>query len=125
MRIRVLVPIAAVALVVVLAAPAPAQQSPTLGAPSTSETPAPVQPATTSASDGGLATWQEALIFGAGLLLIGGIAFAILGDARERAARLGGRSTEPADAPHRHRQHNKQRARAKAKAAKAQRRRNR
>ncbi|MEA2384064.1 MAG: hypothetical protein QOH72_4035 [Solirubrobacteraceae bacterium] len=126
MRVRVGWSIAVVALVLALAAPARAQQAPTLGAP-----PAPdvtVQPTpTTASSGGGLKTWQEALIFAAGVILIGGIAIAILTDARERANRLGrGRAvTEPGTAPHRHKQQSKQQARAKAKAARAQRRRNR
>jgi hypothetical protein len=126
MRVRVGWSIAVVVLALALAAPAGAQQAPTLGAP---PTPTTVQTAqsTTDSGGGGLKTWQEALIFGAGIVLIGGIAVAILSDARERAARLGhGRpATEPGTAPHRHKQRSKERARAKAKAARAQRRRNR
>jgi hypothetical protein len=127
MRARAGSSIAVMALVLALtAAPAGAQQAPTLGAP-----PAPdvtVQQTTSSTTGGGgLKTWQEALIFAAGVILIGGIAVAILADSRNRATRLGhGRpATEPGQAPHRHRQHSKQQARAKAKAARAQRRRNR
>ena len=109
---------------------AAAQQAPTLGAPETTETAAP-PPAETSTTcgNGGLKTWQEILIFGAGLVLLMGIGFAIVGDARDRAARLGrhaGRAeTADAGVPHKHRQQSKQRARAKARAAKAQRRKNR
>jgi hypothetical protein len=121
--------IAALALVLALAsgAPAAAQQSPTLGAPGQPDvTVAPQQTTTASSGGGGLETWQELLIVAAGIILIGGIAFAILGDARERAGRLrGGPATEPSTATHRHRQQSKQRARAKGKAAKAQRRKNR
>ena len=127
MRARVGWSIAVVAVLLALAAPAGAQQAPTLGAP-----PAPdvtVQTAaTTSTGNGGLKTWQEALIFAAGVILIGGIAVAILADSREKAARLGhGRAavTDPGAAPHRHKQRSKQQARQKAKAARAQRRRNR
>jgi hypothetical protein len=88
-------------------------------------TPQTVQ--TTDSGGGGLATWQEVLIFAAGIILIGGIAVAILTDSRERAARLrrGGPVTEPGTAPHRHKQRSKQQARAKGKAQKAARRRNR
>jgi hypothetical protein len=123
--------IAATALVLALgwAAPAAAQQSPTLGAPSQPDvTVQTAQPATTgSTGGGGLRPWQEALIFAAGVILIGGIAVAILTDSRDRVARLGrgGPATEPAGATHRHRQQSKQRARAKGKAARAQRRKNR
>jgi hypothetical protein len=127
MRTRVLPRIAAAALALVLAtaSAAVAQQTPTLGSPAPGETQTAVQQSTTSAGGGGLATWQEVLIFGAGLILVAGIAFAILGDARQRASRLGGPATDPAAAPHKHKQRSKQHARAKAKAARAQRRRNR
>lgn len=116
------------AVVVALALPAPAgaQQAPTLGAPPAPTTTA--QPVTTTGSgNGGLKTWQEALIFAAGIILIGGIALAILSDSRERAAEIrhAGPATDPAQAPHRHKQRSKQQARAKGKAAKAARRRNR
>jgi hypothetical protein len=127
MRGRVGSSIAVGALVLALAAPASAQQAPTLGAPPT-PTVQSSQPSTSSGG-GGLKTWQEALIFAAGLVLIVGIALAILSDARERSRRVGhaGAVTEPGQAPdrHRHRQRSKQQARAKAKAARAQRRRNR
>jgi hypothetical protein len=118
----------ALACALALAGPAAAQQSPTLGAPATPDVTVQSQPATTgSGGGGGLATWQQVLIFGAGAILIGGIAMAILSDARQRAGRVGpaGPATEPAGASHRHRQQSKQRARAKGKAARAQRRRNR
>jgi hypothetical protein len=119
---------AALVLALWLAAPAAAQQSPTLGAPPAPDVTVSTQPSTSSTTGGGgLATWQQALIFGAGIILIGGIAVAILSDARERSGRAGhgGPATEPAGPPHRHRQQSKQRARAKGKAARAQRRRNR
>lgn len=121
-------PLAAVAAVVVLLAlapAAPAQQAPTLGAPSPQETTPPVT-TTTAASDRGLKTWQELLIFGAGIVLLGGIAIAIIGDARERAPTRDRRPvTEPAGGPKRHRQRDKERAREKARIARAQRKRNR
>jgi hypothetical protein len=128
MRARVGWSIAVMALVLALAAPATAQQAPTLGAPPAPDVTVQTAPSTTSDSGGGgLKTWQEALIFAAGIILIGGIAVAILADARERTRRLGrgGPVTEPGEAPHRHKQRSKQQARAKAKAARAQRRRNR
>jgi hypothetical protein len=114
------------AIVVVLAlahaAPAPAQQAPTLGAPTQT---APPVTTTTAASDRGLKTWQELLIFGAGIVLLGGIAIAIIGDARDRAPTADRRAvTEPAG-PKRHRQRDKDRAREKARTARAQRKRNR
>jgi hypothetical protein len=117
----------ALAAVFALSAPAVAQQAPTLGAPATPTTTSAPPPVTTSSGNGGLATWQELLIFGAGIALILGIAFAILGDARERAAKLrhGGADPATAGVPHKHRQQAKERARAKAKAAKEARRRNR
>jgi hypothetical protein len=129
-RLKPLLALGALVLLLVAGAPAPAQQAPTLGAPETTqtETAAPPQ-ADTTTGNGGLKTWQEILIFGAGLVLLLGIGFAIVGDARDRAARLGrhrGRTeTATAGAPHKHRQQSKQRARAKARAAKAQRRKNR
>jgi hypothetical protein len=122
--------LAATALVVALAAASPAagQQAPTLGAPETTPSTA-AAPADTSESGngGGLKTWQEVLIFCAGLVLLAGIGFAIVGDARERAGRLTRRGREPeaAGVPHKHRQQAKQRARARSRAAKAQRRKNR
>ena len=127
MRVRVGSAIAATACVLALAAPAGAQQAPTLGAPPTPDVTVQTVQTTTSSGGGGLATWQEVLIFAAGIILIGGIAVAILSDSRERAAKLrhGGPVTEPGEAPHRHKQRSKQQARAKAKAAKAARRRNR
>jgi hypothetical protein len=128
MRARVGWSIGVLALVLALAAPAGAQQAPTLGAPPQPNVTVNSAPTTTTSSGGGgLKTWQEALIFAAGIVLIGGIAVAILADARERAGRLGhGRpATEPGDAPHRHKQRSKQQARAKARAARAARRRNR
>ena len=127
MRVHLGAAMVVMALALAVAAPAGAQQAPTLGAPPTpSVTAQPVQ-STTGAGNGGLKTWQEVLIFAAGIILIGGIAVAILTDSRERAAKIrhGGPITDPGDAPHRHKQRSKQQARAKAKAAKAARRRNR
>jgi hypothetical protein len=121
-----LVAIAVVVAVLALAPAAPAQQAPTLGAPTPQETAPPVT-TTTAAADRGLKTWQELLIFGAGIVLLGGIAIAIIGDARERAPTQDRRpATEPGGAgPKRHRQRDKERAREKARIARAQRKRNR
>jgi hypothetical protein len=127
------------ALLVALAAPvaAPAQSgpsAPSLGAPEPEETtPAPVT--TDNPNDDGLETWQQVLIFTAGVVLLGGIALAIVADARRNAPRRGGRGdrrTASADggpdadvAGHRHHRATKQRARQKSRAARAARRRNR
>ena len=127
MRARVGSSVAVMALVLALAGPARAQQAPTLGAPPAPDVTVETAQTTASTGGGGLKTWQEALIFAAGIVLVGGIAVAIMSDARKRARRLGHgvAVTEPGTAPHRHKQRSKQRARAKAKAARAQRRRNR
>ncbi len=123
---------AAVALCLLLSVPAVAQvgNGLTLGETQTQADAAPPPPETNT-TGGGLATWQEGLIFGAGIVLIAGIAFAILGDARERARRLdrhataaGPGATSAADR-HQTRQQAKQQARARARRAKAARKRNR
>ena len=128
-RPKPLLALAALVLALALAAPAAAQDAPTLGAPETQTDAAP-PPETTSTDSGGLKTWQQVLIFSAGVILLGGIAFAIIGDARERARRLSRHGTTPetagaAGVPHKHSQQAKQRARAKARQARAQRRKNR
>ena len=125
-RLKPLLALPALVLALALAAPVAAQQTPTLGAPETQTDAAP-PPETTSSGNGGLKTWQQVLIFGAGVILLGGIGFAIVGDARERARRLSRHGTTPetAGVPHKHSQQAKQRARAKARQARAQRRKNR
>ncbi|MEA2275672.1 MAG: hypothetical protein QOI62_857 [Solirubrobacteraceae bacterium] len=123
-----LLAVAALVLTLAVASPAAGQAVPTLGAPETQTTSAAPPPVTdTTAGSSGLKTWQELMIFGAGLALIAGIAFAILGDAKERAARLRHGRPDPQDEGplHRRPQQSKQRARQKARAARAQRRRNR
>jgi hypothetical protein len=115
-------------LALALAAPGGAQQTPTLGAPDTpTETAAPPPDDTSTTGGGGLKTWQEVLIFGAGLILLAGIGFAIVGDARERTRKFSHHTGEEvaAGVPHKHSQQAKQRARAKARQARAQRRKNR
>lgn len=122
----------AVALCLLLSAPAAAQVGGglTLGeTQAQTQTAAPPDTSTTDA--GGLKTWQEGLIFGAGIVLIAGIAFAILGDARERARRLqrhpateGAAEARAADRQ-RARHEQKRRQRERARRAKASRKRNR
>jgi hypothetical protein len=125
-RFKPLLALAALVLALSLAAPAGAQQTPTLGAPETT-TDAPPPPETTDSGNGGLETWQQVLIFAAGVILLGGIGFAIVGDARERTRKFSHHTGEEAAAgiQHKHSQSAKQRARAKARAAKAARRKNR
>lgn len=123
---------AAVALCLLLCSPAVAQvgNGLTLGETQT-QTDAAAPADTSTSGGGGLETWQEILIFAAGIVLVGGIALAILGDARERARRLdrhataGGPSTTGAADRHRTSQEAKRQARARARRAKAARKRNR
>jgi hypothetical protein len=126
---RPLLVLAALVLALALAAPVAAQQTPTLGAPETQTETAAPPPETTDSGGGGLETWQQVLIFAAGLILLGGIGFAIVGDARERTRRMSRHGTSPetagASVRHKHSQAAKQRARAKARQARAQRRKNR
>jgi hypothetical protein len=126
-RPKPLLALAALVLALALAAPVAAQQTPTLGAPETQTDAGAPPPETTDSGGGGLKTWQEVLIFSAGVILLGGIAFAIVGDARERTRKFSHHTGEEvaAGVPHKHSQQAKQRARAKARAAKAQRRKNR
>jgi hypothetical protein len=138
MRSRLLSPVLLLLALATLGAPgvAAAQQMPKLGSPSPEET-APAPATTSDTADEGLDTWQQALIFAAGVVLLGGIAAAIVGDARRRAgrgrhpARAGRdargrlRLVEDRAADHRHRQAGKQRARQRARAARTARKRNR
>ena len=131
-----------VAVLAALAVPAGAvaqsgPSAPSLGAPEPTQTTPPPVTTDSNSNDGGLAGWQTALIFAAGLVLLGGIAVAIVGDARRNAPRRGhvgerrwrsgtGDGAEGLDdAGHRHRQATKQRARQKGRQARAARRRNR
>jgi hypothetical protein len=124
--LKPLLALAALVLALAVAAPVAAQDTPTLGAPETQSDAAP-PPETTSTDGGGLKTWQQVLIFGAGLILLGGIGFAIVGDARERTRKFSHHTGEEVAAgiPHKHSQAAKQRARAKARQARKQRRKNR
>lgn len=95
--------------------------------------PAPAPPETVvvaPSSDGGdgLKGWQELLIFGAGFILLAGIAWAIISDARTTAPVRGAEAAHPGlDGPVKRNRSQKQRerARAKARVARAQRKRNR
>jgi hypothetical protein len=126
-RLKSLVALAALVLALAVAAPVGAQQTPTLGAPETQTEDAAPPPETTDSGNGGLKTWQQVLIFSAGLILLGGIGFAIVGDARECMRKFSHHTGEEvaAGVPHKHSQAAKKRARAKARAARAQRRKNR
>jgi hypothetical protein len=96
-------------------------------------TPAPAPPETVVVAPGndggdGLETWQEILIFGAGFILLLGIAWAIISDARTAAPVTENEMAHPGlDGPVKRNRSQKQRerARAKAKVARAQRKRNR
>jgi len=122
---RLTVTILVLSLLAIGTSVAAAQQAPSLGAPEPSETAPP--PVTTTTADGGLDPWQQVLIFAAGIVLLGGIAFAILGDARQRTRGTSAASDPPPPegVTHQHKQRAKRQARTKAKAARAQRRRNR
>lgn len=117
-------------IVAMLALPAlaGAQQSPFSGLPpAPTTTPDVTVAAPTTSTGGGLKTWQEFLIFGAGLVLLLGIGYAIVSDARHRAPLTHGEEAHglgPAEKPNRSRKQ-RERARAKAKVGRAQRRRNR
>jgi hypothetical protein len=126
-RLRPLLALAAVVFALAAAAPVAAQQTPTLGAPESQTDTAAAPPETTDSGNGGLKTWQEVLIFAAGVILLAGIGFAIVGDARERTRKFSHHTgDEVAEGiQHKHSQAAKQRARAKGRAAKAARRKNR
>jgi hypothetical protein len=117
------------ATVALAAAPAAAvaQSSPFQALPPAQTTPDVTVAPSSINGGGGLATWQEVLIFAAGLILIGGIGWAIVSDARNRAPVSDAELAHPGMAgtsPRRSAQA-KQRARQKAKAARKQRRRTR
>ena len=117
---------AALLLSFALVAPSAAQDNPFAPLP----TPAPEPPETVVVApdpDGGdgLDPWQQALIFGGGLILLGGIAYAIVSDARRRAPVTEQQMAHPGldHAPKRNRSDKqRQRERAKAKQGRKQRR---
>ena len=106
-RLKPLLAVMALALALAVAAPAAGQQAPTLGAPETTESTAAPPPETDTDGNGGLKTWQEVLIFCAGLVLLAGIGFAIvililaavLYMSGAFGGRGGGEDAEPAGAP--------------------------
>jgi hypothetical protein len=93
--------------------------------------PAPAETVVVAQDDDGgdgLKGWQQALILGAGIVLLAGIAWAIVSDARSRAPVKEGEIAHPGleHAPKRNRsQKQRERDRAKAKLARQQRKRNR
>lgn len=117
-------------LLAVLAVPGAAlgQSSPFAPLPQSAPEPPPTVVVDRNAGGGGgLAGWQEALILGAGLVLLVGIGYAIVADARSKAPVTEGELAHPGQpAPKRNRSaKQRERARAKAKVGRAQRRRNR
>lgn len=133
MTLRPLLLIITIALA--LPAAAAAQNNPFGPLPPASPPDTPTQTASSSGSDDnrGLDTWQQALIFGAGIILLGGIGTAIVRDARHRAPVTDDRrivAPPDPDAPVRKgtrppRERVKERRRETAKRARAQRKRNR
>ena len=116
----------ALAALLLALAPAAARAQFTPLPPAQGQTQPTVVANNTDNGNGGLKDWQEILIFAAGAILLAGIGWAIVSDARSRAPvregethRLGGRGTP------RRSEREKQRARARAKAARAQRKRHR
>jgi hypothetical protein len=126
---RIVPALLASAALLAVPAGAIAQDNPFAPLPQTPppQTPTVAQPNTNTADDGGLKTWQELLIFGAGLVLIFGIGYAIVSDARSRAPVGEGELAHPGAGGIKANRSQKQRerARAKAKVARAQRKRNR
>lgn len=122
---------ALLAATVLLGAPAGAlaQQNPFAPLPQAETTPTEVvvAPPADGGSDG-LEGWQQALILGAGVILLAGIGWAIVGDAKRRAPVKEGEIAHPGldHAPKRNRsEKQRSRDRAKAKQARRQRRHNR
>lgn len=130
-RLTVLAALAAL-LFTGVTAPAAAQQDAPFGPGDSPLTPAPEPPAPAPAEPlqpddgGGLEGWQAGLLLGAAVILLGGIAFAIVRDARQAAPV--DRDEGPAadeERAERERRRKRSSARRKGKAARAARRRNR
>lgn len=124
------------ALVLVLALVAPAAASAQNGAPFGPLPPAQPQQTTTTVAgsstnsdSGGLKGWQQTLIVVAGLVLLLGIGYAIVADARSVAPVADRLDDEEADGrrpgSRAHAARRKEQSRSKARAARAQRKRNR
>ena len=117
-RFRPLLALGALVLALALAAPArrPAGADPRR-ARDPDATPPRRRTTTSTTGGGGLKTWQEVLIFAAGVILLGGIAFAIVGDARERTRKFshhtGDGGGRPA-IPHKHSQRQAKARRARS-----------
>lgn len=128
---RTRLPLVACLLALALPAAAGAQGNPFGPLPQTPAPPTETQPPSTLADqDDGMETWQQLLIFGGGIALIAGIAFAILGDARRHAPAGDKRSGSTSDdersgAALRKPPKNRAKARQRGKAQKQARRKNR
>jgi ABC-type Fe3+ transport system permease subunit len=135
LRLRLAAALCALLAALALAAPASAQiggGGSDLGSPEPQEVaPEPVDP-----TDDGWEAWQTLLVTLAGVVLIIGIGFVIVGDARRRAPASDDRGAHRADAAHvalgegedtrhTHSRETKARARKKQKIAKQSRKRNR
>jgi hypothetical protein len=112
-----------------LPAGAPAQQSPFAPLPQSAQPSTPtVVVAPPSNGNGGLAGWQQGLIVAAGMILLLGIGWAIVSDARSKAPVKDSELAHPgmggAERQNRTKKQ-RERARAKAKVGRAQRKRNR
>lgn len=117
----------AVLVLIALPAAAGAQQSPFAPLPSapTTDTPTVVVPPPQNDGGGGLQGWQQALIFGAGGVLLLGIGWAIVSDARSRAPVKDSELGHPGvpETRRNRSQRQRERERARAKAGRKQRRR--
>jgi hypothetical protein len=125
---RIAAPLLAVLALAAAPVAAPAQQSPFAPLAPAAPPPTPTVVVSNNAGGDGLETWQELLIFGAGLILLVGIGWAIVSDAHRRAPvkdselahpGMGGATRTNRTAKQ------KERARAKAREGRAQRKRNR
>lgn len=121
-------PLFATLLALVLTAPPAHGQSPftplpPTPPPTTEDPQAPSQP--TNPNDTGLDSWQVIAMLAGGVVLIIGIGYAIVADARRRAPVRQQVPETGSQAPDPHRERAKHRARRKQKQARAQRRRNR
>lgn len=118
-------------LVVGLAAPAAAQEGAPFGPDDSPLTPEPEQPEPAPVEpvepdDGGLGGWQVGLLLGATVVLLGGIAFSIVRDARRAAPVDPDEGPDPdEERAERERRRKRSSSRRKGKAARAARRRNR
>jgi hypothetical protein len=126
---RKLAPVLAVLTLAAAPAAAPGQGNPIGPLPAPAPTPPETVVVAPSTDNGdGLKTWQEILIFGAGFILLAGIAWAIVSDARAKAPVKDSELAHPGmggPVKANRSQKQRERARAKAKMARAQRKRNR